>query len=140
MKTLEDLISKAKGAVDVIGEKAGQFASVSKLNLKVMDAKTQLKHELEALGKIVYENFGSDIQDSAEVATQIQTIKELHSKIESLKSQIAFMKNKILCKSCGNQNEAGSLFCAKCGENLKEEGMPIVEETDEDDDFTEFED
>lgn len=84
MKTLEDLISKAKGAVDVIGEKAGQFASVSKLNLKVMDAKTQVKHELEVLGKMVYENFGDDIKDSAEVTLKFKPLKNSTLKLKAL--------------------------------------------------------
>ena len=45
MKSFEDFISKAKDAVDVIGEKAGQFMDVSKLNLKVMDIKSQIRAE-----------------------------------------------------------------------------------------------
>lgn len=141
MKALEELITKAKGAVDVIGEKAGQFASVSKLSLKVIDMKAQLKHEFEELGKMVYENYGSEEESDSAIASQVQSIKELETELEKLKNQIAFMKNKILCKSCGNQNEVGALYCSKCGENLKKEGTPIVEEQEnEDDDFVDFDD
>ena len=88
-----------------------------------------------------YENYGTETKNDTEIASQVQNIKELEAEINKLKNQIAFMKNKILCKSCGNQNEVGSLYCAKCGENLKKEGTPIVEDkTNEDDDFVEFDD
>ncbi len=140
MKTLEDFISRAKDAANVIGEKAGQFASVSKLNLKVIDLKSQIKSEFETLGKLIYENYGDGIDKNPEVGNQVQSIKALYSDLDKIKNQLAFMKNKILCKSCGNQNEVGSLYCSKCGENLKKEGMPIIENDAETDDFSEFDD
>ena len=34
MGVFEDILVKAKGAVDALGEKAGQFVDVSKLNIK----------------------------------------------------------------------------------------------------------
>ena len=114
---------------------------VSKLNIKVIEIKSNIRQEFESLGKMVYENFGDDESaNKAEVAAQVQSIKDLYSELSKLKTQIAFMKNKILCKSCGNHNEIGSLYCSKCGENLKSEGTPIVDAKDEEDDFSEFED
>ena len=141
MKSFEELISKARGAVDVIGEKAGQFVDVSKLNLKVMDTKSQIRSEFESLGRLVYENFGEELENKDEVKSQVDYIKELYTQLEKYKTQIAFMKNKILCKSCGNHNEVGSLYCAKCGANLKQDGQPIIpEDSLENDDFAEFDD
>lgn len=142
MKAFEEFISKAKGAVDVIGEKAGQLVDVSKQNLKLIDLKSQLKSEFEALGKVVYENYGKENNENPELASRIQSIKLITEEIEKLKMQIAFTKNKILCKSCGHNNEVGSLYCAKCGENLKKGGSPIIEEEKDnsDDDFAEFDD
>lgn len=142
MKAFEEFISKAKGAVDVIGEKAGQLVDVSKQNLKLIDLKSQLKSEFEALGKVVYENYGKENNENPELASRIQSIKLITEEIEKLKMQIAFTKNKILCKSCGHNNEVGSLYCAKCGENLKKGGAPIIEEEKDnsDDDFAEFDD
>ena len=143
MRSLEDFISRAKGAVDVIGEKAGQFVDVSRLNVKLLEIKSQIKSELEELGRISYESYigKEEIESRPEFATQIEYLKELYNKLEKIKLQIAFMKNKILCKSCGFNNEVGSLYCAKCGENLKKEGTPIVKKNEsEEDDFVEFDD
>ena len=140
MKSLEEFISKAKDAACALGEKAGQFASVSKLNLRVIEAKSNLRQEFEALGKTVYENYDDGLENKSEIADQVKTIKGIYEEIEKIKSQIAFMKNKILCKSCGNHNDEGSLFCSKCGENLKKEGLPIIDDDSKNDDFAEFDD
>lgn len=141
MKTFEEFISRAKGAVDVIGEKAGQLVDVSKQNLKLIDLKSQLRAEFEALGKVVYENYGKEETESTEIVSMIQSIKVLDEEIDKLKMQIAFTKNKILCKACGHNNEVGSHFCAKCGENLKNGGTPIPDDVKNDeDDFAEFDD
>lgn len=144
MKPFEELISRAKGAVDVIGEKAGQFVDVSKLNLKLIELKSSLRGEFEGLGKIVYECNDEKMMENQQIKTQIQVIKQLSQEIENLKTQIAFAKNKILCKSCGHHNEINSSYCAKCGENLKsEEKQEKVNENSaqiDEDDFAEFDD
>ena len=54
MGVFEDIFVKAKGAVDAIGEKAGQYVGVSKLNIRLAELKNDLKNEYENLGKIVY--------------------------------------------------------------------------------------
>ena len=59
--------------------------------------------------------------------------------MEGLKKQIASMKNKVLCESCGNQNEEGSSYCTKCGAKLSNCCTNTVKESEEDD-FTEFDD
>ena len=90
----------------------------------------------------MYENYNFDqqLENKPEIATQIQAVKGMYEQVEKIKLQIAFMKNKILCKSCGYNNEAGSLYCTKCGENLKKEGTPITKTSEQDDDFEEFDD
>ena len=150
MKTFEEFISKAKGAVDVIGEKAGQFMDVSKLNLKLLELKSELKSELENLGKIVYECTDEKILDNLEVKNQVNSIKTLKEEIENLKTQIAFAKNKLLCKACGSYNEIKSSYCANCGNKLKEDAITpkVMSESEvddntqdsEEDDFVEFDD
>lgn len=141
MKPFEEFISRAKGAVDVIGEKAGQLVDVSKLNLKLIELKSELKSEFEELGRIVYDSNEEKITGNQKITTQIQTIKQLTQDIEKLKTQIAFAKNKVLCKSCGHHNEIESSYCAKCGGILKsEEGKSEEESLELEDDFAEFDD
>ena len=54
MGVFEDILVKARGAVDALGEKAGQFVDVSKLNIKHAELKADLKKEFESLGKMIY--------------------------------------------------------------------------------------
>ncbi len=138
MGVFEDLFVKAKVAVDVIGEKAGQFVDTSKLNIKMAEMKSELKKEFESLGKTVYNANKNNTESKFEVDIQIRQIDSLHVQIEKLKNEIAAMKNKTLCKACGNQNEKDSSFCAKCGGELEQSSEEI--KTVEEDDFAEFDD
>ncbi len=138
MGVFEDIFVKAKVAVDALGEKAGQFVDVSKLNIKLAELKADLRTEFENLGKTAYhsEKNGADLKES--IKSGIAQIDNISLQIEELKKQIASMKNKILCKSCGNQNEEDSSYCAKCGESLSDSAANPVK--NEEDDFTEFDD
>lgn len=137
MGVFEDIFVKAKVAVDALGEKAGQFVDVSKLNIKLAELKSDLRTEFENLGKTVYHSEKNDTNAELEIKSGIAQIDNLGLQIEELKKQIASMKNKVLCKACGSQNEEGSSYCAKCGESLAGSAGAV---SDEDDDFTDFDD
>lgn len=137
MGVLEDFFVKAKVAVDVLGEKAGQLVDVSKLNIKMAELKNDVKNEYVALGKAVYKAKKENTDDDATINYEVAQIDNLGLQIEELKKQIAAMKNKVLCKSCGQPNEVGSSYCAKCGEELscEKEDKP---ESESEDDFEGF--
>lgn len=138
MGVFEDIFVKAKVAVDALGEKAGQFVDVSKLNIKLAELKADLRAEFENLGKTMYHSDKNDTDASLEIRSGIAQIDNLSLQIEELKNQIASMKNKVLCKSCGSQNEEGSSYCTKCG-GILTTGVSKPDENQEDD-FTEFDD
>ena len=136
MGVFEDIFVKAKGAVDALGEKAGQFVDVSKLNIKMAELKSDLKNEYEALGKTVYTCEKNHIDSASEVTNASLRIDSIYMQIEELKKQVAKMKNKVLCKECGNANNVNDSYCGKCGKELKNSGSEPSEEAD---DFSEFE-
>ncbi len=141
MGVFEDILIKAKGAVDAFGEKAGQYVDVSKLNIKLAELKAELKSEFENLGKTVYKNEKEGVEDNADVKMSIAQINNISLQIEDLKNQIASLKNKILCKACGNQNETSAIYCARCGKKLDEQTKEKSDsQKDEIDDFADFED
>ncbi len=137
MGVLEDFFVKAKEAVDTLGEKAGQFVDVSKLNIKMAELKNDMKNEYETLGKAVYKAKKENIDDDATVNYEVAQIDNLTLQIEELKKQIATMKNKVLCKSCGQPNEVGSCYCAKCGGELSCDKECESEKKDDFEDFDE---
>ncbi|MBR0423478.1 MAG: zinc ribbon domain-containing protein [Clostridia bacterium] len=138
MGMFENFFMKAKGAVDALGEKAGQFVDVSKLNIRVAELKSDLKNEFESLGKTVYNCEKNHIDAAQETNTFVSNIDNIYIQIEELKKQIAEMKNKVICKFCNSANENNAIYCGKCGKKLDN---AIAESSkDEDDDFSEFED
>lgn len=137
MGILEDFFVKAKVAVDTLGEKAGQLVDVSKLNIKMAELKNDMKNEYANLGKAVYKAKKEQIDDDVTINYEVAQIDNLNLQIEELKKQIATMKNKILCKTCGQPNETGSVYCSKCGGELRESA---VEKQDGIDDFKDFDD
>ncbi|MBR2735241.1 MAG: zinc ribbon domain-containing protein [Clostridia bacterium] len=137
MGVLEDFFVKAKVAVDALGEKAGQLVDVSKLNIKMAELKNDMKNEYENLGKAVYKAKKENTDDDATITYEVAQIDNLNLQIEELKKQIATMKNKILCKSCGQPNETGSSYCSKCGGELSCEKSSESEPKDDFEDFDE---
>lgn len=139
MGVFEDIFVKAKGAVDAIGEKAGQYVDVSKLNIRLMELKSDLKNEYENLGKMVYKYSKSGEDGKSEINVSIAQIDNINLRIEEMKKQIATLKNKVLCKSCEHLNEQDSVFCAKCGQKISEQEKVTITEN-KDDDFEDFDD
>ena len=141
MGVFEDIFVKAKGAVDAIGEMAGQYVDVSKLNIRLMELKNDLNNEYENLGKVVYNCNKSGEDGKSEISVIIAQIDNLSLRIEELKKQIATLKNKVLCKSCEHLNEPDSVFCAKCGQKLSEqESAGSIKVETPSDDFEDFDD
>ena len=138
MGMFENFFMKAKGAVDALGEKAGQFVDVSKLNIRVAELKSDLKNEFETLGKTVYNCEKNHIDAAQETNTFISNIDNIYIQIEELKKQIAEMKNKVICKYCNAANENNAIYCVKCGKKLDNSNAESTQ--DGEDDFSEFED
>ena len=122
MGLFEDILYKTKSAVDMVGEKAGHFMDISKLTMNLAELKSMRKKKLENLGETFYlskkGNFNGSDTDFSEVFSEIE---ELDKNIEKLNKEIAKIKNKLICKKCGNNNSQNSKYCCKCGENLKDE-------------------
>ena len=137
MWVLEDIFVKAKAAAGALGEKAGQYVDVSKLNIKLAEFKSDLKSEFENLGKIVYQSEKNEVENRAGINAGVAQIDNITLQIEELKKQIASIKNKVLCNACGSQNEVDSVYCAKCGEKLSENSKSVEIEED---DFSDFDD
>ncbi len=141
MGVFEDIFVKAKGAVDAIGEKAGQYVDVSKLNIRLMELKSDLKDEYENLGKTVYKCAKDGADGKSEVNVIVAQIDNINLRIEDLKKQIATLKNRVICKSCEHLNEQDAVFCAKCGQKLaQQESVEGSTEVGTEDDFEEFDD
>ncbi len=115
---INEVADKAKSAAEYAGKKVGVVVDITKLNLKLYDAKNTLEKSFAELGKLTYdsETKGSDNADAIQtVCAEISGLKE---KIKILKSEIAAAKGKSVCKKCGKSNPESNKFCSFCGEVL----------------------
>ncbi len=121
MGLLEEIFVKAKGAANNIGMKAGKTVDVYKLSIELSEVKIQLKAKFENIGKAVYDSMkaGDSIVESEALESEIREIDELYCRAESLKKEIAILKDKSICKACGAVNSADGLYCNKCGHALE---------------------
>lgn len=118
MGLFEDMYVKAKSAVDMVGEKAGQIMDISKHNINMAELKSVLRKKFAELGSIVYYGHKEGNVDEVLINSKIKEVDELNREIDSLSKRIAELKNKLICRSCSHQNEMDSLFCSKCGSAL----------------------
>ncbi len=118
MGMFEEFVVKAKNAAGVVGEKAGYFVDVSKININIAEENNELKKKYQELGKLVYDSEKSGTSDAIKVENYIKQIDDINEKICKLKSEVASLKKKLVCCSCGNQNDSDSKYCCKCGKEL----------------------
>lgn len=122
MGLFEDILYKTKSAVDMVGEKAGHFVDVSKLTMNLAELKSMRKKKLENLGETFYLSKKGDSNESdPDFSKVFSEIEDLDKNIEKLNQEIAKIKNKLVCRKCGNNNSQNSEYCCKCGEHLKDD-------------------
>lgn len=122
MGLFEDILYKTKSAVDIVGEKAGHFVDISKLTMNLAELKSMRKKKLENLGETFYLSKKRDSSESEpDFSKAFSEIEDLDKNIKKLNQEIAKIKNKLVCKKCGNNNSQNSEYCCKCGEHLKDD-------------------
>ena len=119
MEILENVLTKTKAIMNVVGEKVNEFVDVSKTNIKISELKSELKSEYEKLGKLMYESRKNNIEEiNSEINKFVSKIDLIYNKMEKLKTKIAMSKNKTICKSCNSLNEDKAIYCKSCGKKL----------------------
>lgn len=118
MGIIEDMIVKAKSAVEVLGEKTGNFVDISKLNISVSEAKCELKKKYEALGKLVYESRREDIDNNVDIEKSMNEIDLVKENIKKIEDEISMIKNQLVCSGCGKVNSSDAKYCSGCGAEL----------------------
>lgn len=118
MGMFEEFVVKAKSAAGVVGEKAGYLVDVSKINISIAEESNELKKKYQELGKLVYDSEKNGTSDTVKVENFVNQIDCINEKISKLKAEVASLKKKLVCCSCGNQNDCDAKYCCKCGKEL----------------------
>ena len=118
MGIFEDMIVKAKSAVEVVGDKASNFVDVSKLNINIAEENNALKKKYECLGKFIYESEKNGNSDKISIQHYIDEIDGIKSKIDKMKKEVSALKKQTICSKCGKENSSEAKFCSNCGDEL----------------------
>jgi len=127
-KGLSIAVTEAGKITKTVAGKTNNFVDVTKLNLALNEAEKKVSALYEKIGETVYGKYAEGELNCNEFDEILKEIDAFKAEQESLKAQIAELKNSITCPECGANNDKGSEFCSKCGSKLSAD----VESADED--------
>jgi len=105
-------------AADAAGQKAGELADSTKLNLQLFDRNTEIEILFKELGKIVYlTHTGVEVEEQ-ELESKIAQIDEKYAAIAEIRARLAAKKNAVRCPVCGEDCGKEDAFCRHCGSVL----------------------
>lgn len=98
-----------------VGGRAENFYSEQKLKGNISGEEKQIQKIMEELGKIVYRRYcdGAPLEDMQK--RLCEQIDQRMERIAQFKEEIAGVKSKKICSSCGTVVEEGMAFCPHCG-------------------------
>ncbi|BCI60191.1 zinc ribbon domain-containing protein [Solibaculum mannosilyticum] len=135
MAIFEDAFIKVKSAVDVAGEKTGEWVEISKLKIAAARQSSEIADRFEALGKMVYNASKAGGVDHELIQKKVEEIDEMYEKLGEINERIYELRNVVQCPTCKAVSPKEAIFCSKCGTKLvgKEEKKedPIQEEKSE---------
>lgn len=111
----------------VVG-KTNNLVDTTKLNIALNETNKKVSALYEKIGETIYAKYLEGQLNCDEFDEILKEIDSFKEEQESLKAQIAELKNAIACPECGTNNNKGSEFCSKCGTKLSEK----VEDCEED--------
>lgn len=128
MDFLDDVVSKAKEAIDVASKKTGDAVAVQKQKFDIAAIESKLAKDFQSLGELYYKKIKSGKETDESAAVIVDAINEKIGKINALKSEINNIKHKRICPECGAAVDEMSNYCNSCGAKLTYEN---AESTDE---------
>ncbi len=110
--------SAAAGCASCVGKKAEALLSVAKLNIRVMDVKTEINVQMREVGEMIYATHTGTPTESEALLSKLQGIDELRAREAELEAEIVRLQHRDGCPVCGAQTLAGDEFCRECGTKL----------------------
>ncbi len=118
MDFFDDMLSKAKDAIDVASKKTGEVVNTQKQKFDIASLESKRAKDFAVLGEIYYNKIKDGECDAENISELVLAIKEKSDKIDALKAEINSAKNKRICPKCGAAIDQISNYCNACGEKL----------------------
>lgn len=103
-----------------VGKKAGELLSVAKLNIRLVDLRSEVNLQLREVGEMVYATHTGTPTESEALLAKLQEIDALKEQIANLEAEIGrqHARGEDGCPVCGTVPREGDQFCRECGEKL----------------------
>ena len=118
MDFFDDMVNKAKEAIDVASKKTGEVVNTHKQKFDIASLESKRAKDYAVLGEIYYNKIKDGAVEDENVSELVLAIKEKSEKIEKLKAEVNSAKNKRICPKCGAAIEQTSNYCNACGAKL----------------------
>ena len=118
MDFFDDMVNKAKEAIDVASKKTSEVVNTQKQKFDIASLENKRAKDYEVLGEIYYNKIKDGTVEDENVSELVLAIKEKSEKIEKLKAEVNNAKNKRICPKCGAAIEQTSNYCNACGAKL----------------------
>ena len=117
-----------------IGGRAESFYSEQKLRNKISGEEKQIRKIMEELGKIIYRRYKDNVPLEDMQRRLCEQIDQRMERISQYKEEIAGVKSRKICPSCGAAVDVEMAFCPHCGaactvkEKEEQAGEVVAEE------------
>lgn len=102
-----------------VGKKAGELLSVAKLNIRLVDLRSEVNLQLREVGEMVYATHTGNPTESETLLAKLQEIDGLKAQIAAVEAEIGRQHTAAgECPVCGTEPWEGDQFCRECGEKL----------------------
>ena len=118
MDFFDDMLSKAKDAIDVASKKTGEVVNTQKQKFDIASLESKRAKDFAVLGEIYYNKIKDGEALDENISELVLAIKEKSDKIDALRAEINSAKNKRICPKCGAAIDQTSNYCNACGEKL----------------------
>lgn len=118
MDFFDDMLSKAKDAIDVASKKTGEVVNTQKQKFDIASLESKRAKDFAVLGEIYYNKIKDGEALDENISELVLAIKEKSDKIDALRAEINSAKNKRICPKCGAAIDQISNYCNACGEKL----------------------
>lgn len=115
----DTFVSKARSLASIAGKKTSNAVEISKLNLRAVQVNTMIQSTYERIGSLYYTQSKTESDNTSLMSICVAEIDSLLAELSEINAKIASLKTGVVCKKCGEVNPIESMYCAKCGFNLK---------------------